>query len=158
MAGADDVATLAPRLTSSQTSVAVPPTMTNAPTTTNSLSILSSDSGMSANGGPGSGPIELSAEAADDGQRLDLFLASRVPQLSRSRLQALVREGHLRQGERLIDEPGHRVKPGERFFLDVPPPRAARRSRALASTSSERRRAASLSSTPFTNLWPSVPP
>ena len=74
---------------------------------------------------PQSGRSSWPPTPADDGQRLDLFLAGRLPQLSRSRLQALVREGHLRQGERLIDEPGHRVKPGERFVLDVPPPRAA---------------------------------
>ncbi len=36
-----------------------------------------------------------------------------------------MREGHLRQDERVIAEPGHRVKPGERFVLDVPAPRAA---------------------------------
>jgi 23S rRNA pseudouridine1911/1915/1917 synthase len=86
---------------------------------------LSRESGISANGGAVVGPVELSTTAEHDGQRLDLFLALRLPQLSRSRLQALVREGHLRQGERVIAEPGHRVKPGERFVLDLPPPRAA---------------------------------
>ena len=80
---------------------------------------------MGAIAGAASGPIELAADAADEGRRLDLFLAGRLPQLSRSRLQALVREGHLRQGERLIDEPGQRVKPGERFVLDLPRPRPA---------------------------------
>jgi 23S rRNA pseudouridine1911/1915/1917 synthase len=80
---------------------------------------------MGAIGEAAFGPIELAADAADDGRRLDLFLAGRLPQLSRSRLQSLVREGHLHQGERLIDEPGHRVKPGERFVLDVPRPRVA---------------------------------
>ena len=80
---------------------------------------------MCALGEAGIGPVELTAEAADDGQRLDRFLADRLPQMSRSRLQALVREGCLRQGERVIDEPGHRVKPGDGFTLAVPAPRAA---------------------------------
>jgi 23S rRNA pseudouridine1911/1915/1917 synthase len=73
----------------------------------------------------GAGPVRLQVEAAEDGQRLDRFLADRLPQMSRSRLQALVREGRLRLGERVIDEPGHRVKPGDRVTLEVPPPRAA---------------------------------
>ena len=80
---------------------------------------------MFALGEAGIGPVELTAEAADDGQRLDRFLAERLPQMSRSRLQALVREGCLRLGERVIDEPGHRVKPGDGFTLAVPAPRAA---------------------------------
>jgi 23S rRNA pseudouridine1911/1915/1917 synthase len=71
------------------------------------------------------GPVELAAGSGDDGRRLDLFLAGRLPQLSRSRLQHLVREGHLRQGGRVIAEPGYRVKPGEGFVLDVPPPTRA---------------------------------
>ena len=116
---------MVPRLTSTQISVAVPPTMTMPPTTTNNLSALSRESDISATGGAGAGPIELCATAEHDGQRLDLFLALQLPLLSRSRLQALVREGHLRQGERVIAEPGHRVKPGERFVLDVPAPRTA---------------------------------
>jgi 23S rRNA pseudouridine1911/1915/1917 synthase len=69
--------------------------------------------------------VQLLVEAAADGQRLDRFLADRLPQMSRSRLQALVRGGCLRLGERVINEPGHRVKPGDRLTLAVPPPRAA---------------------------------
>ena len=45
--------------------------------------------------------------------------------MSRSRLQALVREGHLTLGGRVIDEPGHRVKPGDPVVLSVPEPRPA---------------------------------
>lgn len=69
--------------------------------------------------------IELETGSEHEGQRLDQFLAARVPALSRSRLQGLVREGYLRQGGRSIAEPGRRVKPGERFELEVPPPRPA---------------------------------
>jgi 23S rRNA pseudouridine1911/1915/1917 synthase len=80
---------------------------------------------MDALGEAGTGPVELTAGAVDDGQRLDRFLADRLPRLSRSRLQALVREGCLRQGQRVIAEPGHRVKPGDAFILTVPAPRPA---------------------------------
>jgi 23S rRNA pseudouridine1911/1915/1917 synthase len=99
--------------------------MTTPLTTTNTLSARSRDSDISATGEPALGPVELVAAAEHDGQRLDRFLAGRLPQLSRSRLQALVREGRLRQGGLVVAEPGRRVKPGERFVLDVPRPRAA---------------------------------
>lgn len=76
---------------------------------------------------PGGGRrrVELEAAPEDEGRRLDRFLAGRLPELSRSRLQDLVRDGHLRQDGRSIAEPGRRVKPGERFALEVPPPRPA---------------------------------
>ena len=80
---------------------------------------------MVALGSGSRGPVELTAEPADDGERLDRFLARRLPEMSRSRLQALVREGHLTLGGRVIDEPGHRVKPGDPVVLSVPEPRAA---------------------------------
>jgi 23S rRNA pseudouridine1911/1915/1917 synthase len=38
--------------------------------------------------------FHLVAEPADDGRRLDLFLALRIPELSRSQAQRLIREGH----------------------------------------------------------------
>ncbi|MFO1074455.1 MAG: RluA family pseudouridine synthase [Geminicoccaceae bacterium] len=80
---------------------------------------------MSATGAGPSQRIELAADAEHDGQRLDQFLAARLPELSRSRLQGLVRAGHLRQDGRSIAEPGRRVKSGERFELELPPPRPA---------------------------------
>ena len=92
------------------------------PTTTNSLTARNRESDILALAG---GPVALLAEAADDGLRLDRFLALRLPELSRSRLQALVREGRLTLGGRVIDEPGHRVKPGDAVALEVPAPRAA---------------------------------
>jgi 23S rRNA pseudouridine1911/1915/1917 synthase len=116
---------LVPRLTSSHIRVAVPPTITTAPTTTKIFRALSRESDIIATGEPTVGPVELQAGTEHDGQRLDRFLAARLPQLSRSRLQTLVREGHLRQGERVIAEPGQRVKPGERFVLELPPLRPA---------------------------------
>ncbi len=116
---------LVPRLTKRAISVAVPAMISTPPTTTNSLTARSSESDMGVLGEGGIGPVELTAAATDDGQRLDRFLAGRLPQMSRSRLQALVREGRLRQGSRVIDEPGYRVKQGDGFTLTVPPPRAA---------------------------------
>ncbi|MFV1993877.1 MAG: RluA family pseudouridine synthase [Verrucomicrobiales bacterium] len=60
-------------------------------------------------------------EAENAGERLDRFLARQLPECSRSRLQALVREGHI-----LVD--GNRVKPkhplahGEHISVEFPEP------------------------------------
>jgi 23S rRNA pseudouridine1911/1915/1917 synthase len=56
------------------------------------------------------------------GRRLDTVLAERLGDLSRSRLQALLREGHLSLGDEVVTEGKRRVKPGERYSLVVPPP------------------------------------
>lgn len=55
------------------------------------------------------------------GRRLDTVLAERLADLSRSRLQALLREGHLMLGDEVVTEGKRRVKPGERYRLTVPP-------------------------------------
>src|SRR5919199_864065 len=67
--------------------------------------------------------VEVPAEAA--GERLDRFLASRLRDLPRPRLQALLREGNLEEGGRPASDPSRRVRPGERYRLLVPPPRPA---------------------------------
>lgn len=64
-------------------------------------------------------PVEIQAEEA--GRRLDTVLAERLADLSRSRLQALLREGHLSLGDEVVKEGKRRVKPGERYVLSVPP-------------------------------------
>ena len=67
--------------------------------------------------------IEIAeAEAA---QRLDRVLGGRIAELSRARLQALIKQGRITRDGRTIEEPGHRVKPGERYVVAVPPPQAA---------------------------------
>ena len=58
---------------------------------------------------------------ADAGRRLDTVLAERLADLSRSRLQALLREGHLTLDDAVVTEGKRRVKPGERYCLTVPP-------------------------------------
>ncbi|MGD9867797.1 MAG: RluA family pseudouridine synthase [Hyphomicrobiales bacterium] len=58
----------------------------------------------------------------DSGDRLDRVLARHLPELSRSRLKALIGEGQVRQGARTVVDPNMRVKPGQRFEVNVPPP------------------------------------
>ncbi len=67
--------------------------------------------------------LEVPAEAA--GERLDRFLASRLEDLSRSRIQALIKTGHVSDRRGTIEDPGTRVKPGEMLTLEVPPPQPA---------------------------------
>ncbi|MEE8544485.1 MAG: pseudouridine synthase, partial [Alphaproteobacteria bacterium] len=58
--------------------------------------------------------------ADDAGARLDKFLAGARPELSRSRVKALIVAGLVSAGEATIADPSYRVKPGQRFTLRVP--------------------------------------
>src|SRR5579872_7319996 len=69
----------------------------------------------------------FTASAEDAGRRLDLYLASRLPDLSRTRIQELIDEGRVRVGERLARR-AQRVTPGDVIDIEVlprPPLRAA---------------------------------
>jgi 23S rRNA pseudouridine1911/1915/1917 synthase len=57
----------------------------------------------------------------DAGQRLDRFLASQLPALSRSRVQLLMDEGRV-QVDGTARKASHRVEPGERITVEIPPP------------------------------------
>ena len=58
-------------------------------------------------------------------ERLDRALAAAMPELSRSRLQVLLRSGSV-QGEAGIEtDPSRRVRAGERFVVTIPPPEPA---------------------------------
>lgn len=63
---------------------------------------------------------DLTVEDGDAGLRLDVFLARRLPQISRARLQALIRAGAVRLAERVVSEAAGRVKQGDRVRLEVP--------------------------------------
>jgi 23S rRNA pseudouridine1911/1915/1917 synthase len=55
------------------------------------------------------------------GTRLDVWLAARLPDLSRTRIRALVDAGHVHvDGARL--KASHRLKAGERVAAEIPPP------------------------------------
>ena len=70
-------------------------------------------------------PIHIMAGAADAGERLDRLLAARIEALSRSRIQALMRQGAVTLGGRTIGDPGHRVKPGDEVCVQLPEPEPA---------------------------------
>jgi 23S rRNA pseudouridine1911/1915/1917 synthase len=69
--------------------------------------------------------LTAEADASNKDQRLDRFLSERLPALSRTRVQSLIKQGHVSLGRATIVDVKYRVKPGERFALAVPPPVAA---------------------------------
>ena len=69
--------------------------------------------------------MSLDVSPAEAGERLDRFLAAKLPEFSRSRLKALTEAGHVRVCGRTIVEAKYRVKPGEAVELDLPEPEPA---------------------------------
>jgi 23S rRNA pseudouridine1911/1915/1917 synthase len=62
----------------------------------------------------------LTAAASDAGRRLDLFLARRAPELSRTRIQELIREGRVRVNGKTA-KASHRVAAGEAIEFEAEP-------------------------------------
>ncbi len=75
--------------------------------------------------GPGGERIEVTVEAEDAGTRLDQLLARHAAELSRNRVQALIKQGHASVGGRTIEEPKYRVNEGDHVVLIVPEAQAA---------------------------------
>ena len=74
---------------------------------------------------PFSGFQEFRAGDTHRGWRLDHFLAANLPQLSRSRLQALIAEARVTVAGQTIGDPNKRVKPGDLVGITIPPPAPA---------------------------------
>ncbi len=64
---------------------------------------------------------EFSITAGEQPKRLDLFLANRERDVSRSALQRLIELGRIRVNEQTV-KPSHKIKPGDRITMDVPKP------------------------------------
>ena len=62
----------------------------------------------------------LTAQETDSGLRLDRFIATALPDLSRSRVRDLIKAGQVRNSAGTIVEPDYRVKPAEMFDIAVP--------------------------------------
>jgi 23S rRNA pseudouridine1911/1915/1917 synthase len=63
----------------------------------------------------------LSVPAGDAGARLDRWLATQVPELSRARLQALIDDGHVRV-DGAVPKASRRLAGGEHVLVEIPPP------------------------------------
>jgi len=68
---------------------------------------------------------EIAIAETQNGERLDRTLAAAWPELSRSRIKALIEQGHLTLSGATIKDPSLRVKPGQVFRLEIPPTVAA---------------------------------
>jgi 23S rRNA pseudouridine1911/1915/1917 synthase len=69
--------------------------------------------------------VHIDVAAEDAGERLDRVLAKTIPELSRSRLKALILDGQVRSGDRTLTDPALHVGAGDRITVGVPPPVAA---------------------------------
>ena len=63
---------------------------------------------------------QLTIAPEDDGARLDRVLAARIPELSRSRLKALILAGEVAIDGRTIRDPSERVKSGSTVAITLP--------------------------------------
>lgn len=62
----------------------------------------------------------LTVEPHETGERADRWLAKRLPELSRARLQALIKDARIRCGRETLGEASRRVKPGEMYEVQLP--------------------------------------
>jgi 23S rRNA pseudouridine1911/1915/1917 synthase len=67
----------------------------------------------------------LTVAEPEAGERLDRFLARRLPSLSRSRLQALIRAGHVLRDGAAEGGLGRRIRSGETYAVHLPEPEPA---------------------------------
>ncbi|HKG20550.1 MAG TPA: RluA family pseudouridine synthase [Blastocatellia bacterium] len=63
----------------------------------------------------------ISVEPESVGTRLDSFLASRIAELSRTRVQKAIEDGDVLVNER-ASKPGYRLRAGDRIEVDLPEP------------------------------------
>jgi 23S rRNA pseudouridine1911/1915/1917 synthase len=64
--------------------------------------------------------VEIAVSAEEAGQRLDRMLTTRVADLSRSRLKALIEQGQVSVGGAVLRDPAYHVKAAETVVVDVP--------------------------------------
>ncbi|MGB9692546.1 MAG: RluA family pseudouridine synthase [Candidatus Sumerlaeaceae bacterium] len=70
--------------------------------------------------------IELEVVAADAGQRLDVYLAKKLPWLSRNRIQQLIEAGAVHTYISAVPRAKDKVEKGQRISVAIPPPKPAK--------------------------------
>jgi len=66
--------------------------------------------------------LTFTAEDQDRGARLDRFLAQHAADVSRARIQTLIRDGRAHVNGATVAQPGHRLVPGDHVTLEIPAP------------------------------------
>jgi 23S rRNA pseudouridine1911/1915/1917 synthase len=69
---------------------------------------------------PGAGKFTVTVAGDEGSVRLDRVLAARVPDLSRSRLKALILAGSVNVGTVPVRDPAYHAAPGDTITIDVP--------------------------------------
>ncbi|MCK0196499.1 RluA family pseudouridine synthase [Ancylobacter sp. 6x-1] len=69
--------------------------------------------------------VTITVAPQDEGQRLDRVLARHLPDLSRTRIQALIAAGHLARLGQPVAGGSAKAAAGDRFELTLPPPEPA---------------------------------
>src|SRR3954447_15431108 len=69
---------------------------------------------------PGAGRVTVTVAGDEGSVRLDRVLATRVPDLSRSRLKALILAGSVSVGTARVRDPAYHAAPGDTITIDVP--------------------------------------
>ncbi len=64
----------------------------------------------------------LKPEKNDLGKRLDVFLAEKIPELTRSQAKKLIEASLVRLEKAPLTKAKYRIKGGEKFFVSIPPP------------------------------------
>ncbi|MFA6019286.1 MAG: RluA family pseudouridine synthase, partial [Rhodospirillales bacterium] len=70
-------------------------------------------------------PTQITAPPESQGLRLDKWLAQAMPDLSRSRLKALIQDGRVTEAGATITDPSAAVKPGAVYQVEQPEPEPA---------------------------------
>ena len=58
-----------------------------------------------------------------EGYRIDKFLQLKISELSRTRLQALIQEGHVKLNDAAVNNTSKKVKKDDKIKIDFPPPK-----------------------------------
>ena len=69
--------------------------------------------------------LSFMVEEEKKGERLDRFLATSIPELSRTRLKALILEGQVTLDGMPVDDPGQKLRAGALITLQLPEPEPA---------------------------------
>ena len=69
--------------------------------------------------------INLIVDSNESGQRIDLLIANRESQLSRSRIKNLILGKKLKINEIVIDNPAKKTAHGDKIKLEIPEPKKA---------------------------------
>ncbi|WP_457756371.1 RluA family pseudouridine synthase [Thermodesulfatator indicus] len=67
--------------------------------------------------------FELKVLPADEGKRLDVFLAENISELTRSQAKKIIESGHVKIDGKVVSKPRHKIKAGDRIKVFVPAPK-----------------------------------